>query len=158
MKNFKPFSRIILLVFLFFFFGRIGWWVLGLSWIITGGLVWLSGREAYHIGASGLIYAFASFLFFSGVIKRNIQLGAVSLLVVFLYGGIVWGMFPLKVEISWEAHLMGFVTGIVLAIYYKNDGPQRTVHLLEDDDEEDENNYWTSTNTLESGNGESKIG
>lgn len=94
------------------------------SWLMTGLWTWAGGRPAYHIGASGLVYAFASFLFFSGIVRRNIQLAAISLIVVFLYGGMIWGVLPLIPEHSWEGHLSGAIAGLILAIYYRKHGPQ----------------------------------
>jgi membrane associated rhomboid family serine protease len=95
----------------------------------------------YHIGASGLVYGYVSFLLFSGIIRRNARLMAISLLIVFLYGGFFWGMFPdffPKRNISWESHLMGGLAGLVLAVYYRKKGIQRDVYRWDEDDEEDE--------------------
>ncbi len=129
----------------FYFYRPLAFRLILLSWIITGIWVWFGGREAYHIGASGLIYALASFLFFSGFIRRSIELMAISLVIVFLYGGMIWGIFPLRDNISWESHLMGGIAGFVLAVYYKNYGPQRKKYSWEeeddDDDEEDEKRH-----------------
>jgi membrane associated rhomboid family serine protease len=96
---------------LFYFYRDVALRVILVSWLITGLSVWLAGREAYHIGASGLIYTIASFLFFSGFIRRSIELIAISFIVVFLYGGMVWGIFPLREGVSWESHLTGAAAG-----------------------------------------------
>jgi membrane associated rhomboid family serine protease len=109
----------------FYFYRPIAFRLIFLSWIITGLWVWFGGREAYHIGVSGLIYALASFLFFSGFIRRSIEMMAISLVIVFMYGGMIWGIFPLRENISWESHLMGGIAGFILAVYYKEHGPQR---------------------------------
>ena len=90
--------------------------------LFTGLLTWTIAREAYHIGASGIVYLLFSFVFFSGIIKRQYQLVAVSLIVIFLYGSMVWYMLPIKKGISWEGHLSGFIVGIILAILYKQKG------------------------------------
>ncbi len=104
----------------------------------SGLLVWLTGRENYHIGASGLVYGMAFFIFFSGVFRKNIQAIALSLFVVFLYGSIVWGMFPIDMTISWEGHLMGALSGSMIAFYYRKvDLPPKIE--LEDEDEDAEN-------------------
>ena len=130
---------------IFYFYSPIAYRVFFLTWIITGVWVWLSAREAYHIGASGLIYGFAFFLFFSGVFRKDVRLMAISILVVFLYGSIVWGIFPFFVQISWESHLMGAVAGLFLAIIYRKYGPQRKRYdwELEEDEENDEDNDYT---------------
>jgi membrane associated rhomboid family serine protease len=108
---------------IFYFYREVAFQVFSLVYIVTGTLVWIVGREAYHIGASGLIYGFASFLFFSGLIRRNRNLMAISLLVIFLYGSLVWGLIPYDYRISWESHMMGALTGILLAVIYRNEGP-----------------------------------
>lgn len=119
----------------FYFYRPVAFRLIFLAWIITGIWVWFGGREAYHIGASGVIYALASFLFFSGFIRRSIELMAISFIVVFLYGGMVWGIFPLKENISWESHLMGGIAGLILAVYYKDQGPQRKKYDWEYEEE-----------------------
>jgi membrane associated rhomboid family serine protease len=90
-----------------------------LIYFITGILIWLFARSAYHIGASGLIYGFASFLFFSGIIRRDTGAIALSLIVTFLYGGMIWGLLPLDKYISWEAHLFGGIVGFILSIAFR---------------------------------------
>ncbi len=124
----------------FYFYRPVAFRVIFLSWIITGIMVWLAGREAFHIGASGLIYALASFLFFSGFIRRSIELIAISFIVVFLYGGMIWGILPLREGISWETHLMGAVTGFLLAVIYRRHGPQRKKYEWEDEELENGDN------------------
>jgi membrane associated rhomboid family serine protease len=108
-------------------------------WLLGGFWLWLGGRDSYHIGASGIIYGLTAFLFFSGVLRRDTRLMALSLLVVFLYGGMVWGIFPLFHRVSWEAHLFGGLAGLFIAWVYRAEGPQRKVYdweLEEDDDTE----------------------
>ncbi len=123
---------------LFYFYGEVSGRVFLLNWILTGFMVWLAGREAWHIGASGLIYGLAFFLFFSGIIRRHFRLMALSLLVVFIYGSLVWGMFPIMpADISWESHMLGAVSGIFLSVWYRREGPQAPVHEWPDEDEED---------------------
>jgi membrane associated rhomboid family serine protease len=108
------------------------------AYFLTGITVWAFARASYHIGASGLIYAFGSFLFFGGIIRQHINMLAISLLVTFLYGSMVWGIFPYKPDMSWESHLMGMMTGLGLAIYYRNVGPVIQKHVWEDDDDEND--------------------
>ncbi len=120
---------------LFYFYKPIAWRVLIFSWISTGILTWLIGRNSYHIGASGLIYAFASFLFFSGLIRKHPRLMAISLIVTFLYGSMIWGIFPNEVRISWEGHLSGALVGLALAIVYRKIGPRKKTYKWEEEDE-----------------------
>ena len=105
------------------------------SILYTGLLLWLGGRPSFHIGASGLVYALASFLFFSGFIRKHRNLMALSMAVVFLYGGMVWGIFPSQEHISWEAHLFGAVNGLFWALFYKDKGPQRKKYSWELEEE-----------------------
>lgn len=131
---------------LFFFYRNLAWRTL--AWIIIcGGFwVWVSGRAgSNHIGASGLVYGLASFLFLSGILRKHIPLIAISMLVVFLYGSLIWGVFPVQEHISWEGHLWGAVAGFIAAIYYRPLGPQRTKYAWEDEEEEEvpyEEQYW----------------
>jgi membrane associated rhomboid family serine protease len=124
---------------LFYFYSQVSFRVLLWLFLLTGFAVWLTGRPAWHIGASGIIYGLASFLFVSGIIRRHIPLMALSLLVVFLYGEMVWGIFPgFRIDISWESHMLGAVAGLLLAIWYRDEGPQRPVPFYESDEEEQE--------------------
>ncbi|MGW8316053.1 MAG: rhomboid family intramembrane serine protease [Bacteroidales bacterium] len=127
----------LLSVALFYFYRDIAYKIWFLIYLIGGILLWSFGRPAYHIGASGLIYGLAAFLFVSGVIRGVRSLMAISLLVVFLYGGMVWGLLPLDVEVSFEAHITGAVAGVILALVYRDQGPEPEVSLLEEDEEEE---------------------
>lgn len=126
---------------LFYYYRRYAWQMLGFAWLLTGVFVWLFARgNSYHIGASGVVYALATFHFVSGIIRREPRLMAFSLLVTFLYGSLVWGIFPEffpEKNISWESHLMGIVTGLILAYAFRNNGPQaKKYEWPEDDDDE----------------------
>jgi len=125
---------------IFYFYKPVAFKVFFYTWFITGLAVWIGGRSAYHIGASGLIYGFASFLFFSGIIRENVNLLAISLLIVFLYGGLVWGIFPFDYKISWESHLFGAMTGGIIAFFFKKYGPPPPKEMPEEEDEEIEYN------------------
>jgi len=114
----------VLLSAIYFFYPRNAKPVLWISWILSGVMVWLFARESYHIGASGLIYAFASFIFFSGLLRSNANLLALSLLIVFLYGGLVWGLAPIEERVSYEGHISGGIIGLVLAWYFRKSKPR----------------------------------
>lgn len=125
---------------LFLFYRPIAYRVLVLITVLTGLWVWLGAREATHIGASGVIYGLSAFLLISGLIRKHPRLMALSLVVVFLYGGMIWGVFPEffpERNISWESHLAGMVAGLILAIFYKSEGPQRPKYSWEIEEEEE---------------------
>jgi membrane associated rhomboid family serine protease len=128
---------------LFFFYKRIAKQAFVWIWLISGLWLWIGGRNSqahptYHIGASTLIYGLATFLFFSGVFRRHLNLMVVSALVVFLYGSIMWGIFPIKEEISWEGHLFGAIAGVLVAFNYRKEGPQRKVYDWENESDDDD--------------------
>lgn len=123
---------------IFYFYRPISLNVFFFIYFTSGMMLWFGGREGYHIGASGLVYGFAAFLFLSGILRKHIRLMAISLLVVFLYGGMVWGVLPIDPNVSWEGHLFGGLAGFVVAFYYKDQGPQRKKYQWEIDEEMEE--------------------
>ncbi|MFH1297743.1 MAG: rhomboid family intramembrane serine protease [Bacteroidota bacterium] len=137
----------ILAAFLFYSYREIAWKVLILIYVVSGLWVWFLGVPgSVHIGASGVVYGLAAFLFTSGIIRRDTKLMAITLLVAFLYGGLIWGIFPQffpRERISWEGHLMGLLAGTILAIYFRKVGPQRPRYDWEeeDSDEDDDDPY-----------------
>ncbi len=119
----------------FYFYRPIAFSVFFWVYLMSGIWLWAAGREAYHIGASGLVYGFASFLFFSGIFRKERTLMVLSLLVVFLYGSLIWGIFPIYKQISWEAHLLGSLAGFITAFYFRHEGPQAKKFEWEDENE-----------------------
>jgi len=134
----NAFSILVLGGLISYFYPTLFLKVLVIGWITTGFWVWVFARDAWHIGASGVVYSLASFLFVSGLIRKNPHLLAVTLLVAFLYGGLTWGVFPVQQQISWESHLMGLISGLVLAVFFRNQGPKPKVYLWEDESDKDE--------------------
>ena len=123
--------------------------VMLISWLASGLITWSIGApHSVHIGASALIYSLNLFLIVSGFIRRNRMLIVISLIMVFLYGSFIWGMIPALAKlqnISWEGHLSGAITGIVLAFIFRKEGPQKEEHHWEEEDDEDDNDekpYW----------------
>ena len=123
---------------LFFFYKKIAKQVFLWLFFIAGFWLWVIGRPSVHIGASGIIYALAAFLFISGIIRKNPRLSAVSMLIIFLYGSMIWGVLPTIEHVSWEGHLAGFMAGIIVAIFYRNEGPKRKKYQWEIDEEREE--------------------
>lgn len=111
---------------IFYFYPKVAYKVFTIIYLGTGVLVWLFAREVYHIGASGIIYGFVSFLFFSGVFRKDNRSIALALVVILFYGGLIWGVLPVEQGVSWESHLFGAIVGIIAAfIYRKVDPPKR---------------------------------
>jgi len=114
----------VMMVSLYYFYNKIATKVLIYGLIFSGLLTWSFARPSYHIGASGVVYLLVSFIFFSGTFRKYYRLTALSLIVVFLYGGMVWFIFPIEGRISWEGHLAGFLVGFIFAFLYRKLGPQ----------------------------------
>ena len=123
---------------LFYFYRDLGYTVFPIIWIFSGLITWCIGRESWHIGASGLTYGLSFFLFFSGIFRQYKPLMAISILVVFLYGGTVWYMLPvtelLDEKISWEGHLSGAISGFSCACLFIRYGPQKPKDPFENDE------------------------
>ncbi len=110
--------------------------VITIIYFLTNLLVWLFARPAYHIGASGIVYGLASFLFFSGIIRRDVRAITISLLVVFLYGGLVWGVLPIDKGVSYESHFYGGTVGFLCSFIFRKIDPYKRY------DWEDEERDW----------------
>jgi hypothetical protein len=129
----KDFSHIVnnsvpiavLLGALIYFYRSVALYVLFFVWIGGGFLLWYLANNtgSYHIGMSGIIYGLFGFLLISGFIRKFLPLQAISLFVVFIYGSMVWGIFPTEERISWEGHLYGLIVGIITAITFRKKGP-----------------------------------
>lgn len=111
---------------IFYFYPKVAYKVFAIIYLGTGILVWLFAREVYHIGASGIIYGFVSFLFFSGIFRKDNRSIALALVVILFYGGLIWGVLPIEQGVSWESHLFGAIAGIIAAfIFRKVDPPKK---------------------------------
>ncbi|MBD0830705.1 rhomboid family intramembrane serine protease [Aestuariibaculum sediminum] len=131
---------LVLSMALFYFYRSIAWPIIIYGILLSGFLTWCIGRPSYHIGASGLIYVLVSFIFFKGVFAKHYRLIALSLLVVFLYGSMIWYTMPIEKGISWEGHLSGLITGLLFAIIFKKSiaKPKKYVWEQPDYNEEDD--------------------
>jgi membrane associated rhomboid family serine protease len=145
---------VVLLSSLIYFYRSIAFKVFILIWLLTGIGTWLIARENYHIGMSGVIYGLVGFLFISGAVRKYRPLMGLSLFIVFLYGSLIWGIFPMKEHVSWEGHLTGFIFGILLAYFFRKQGPQAPKYRYEIEKEmgiepEDLEEKWRQLNTVE---------
>lgn len=141
---------LILIWFLFYFYSKIAFGAFACLWLSSGFLTWIIGRGVYHVGASGLVFALLFFLFFSGIFRKYIPLVAVSLIVAFIYGSTIWSIFPITemvdASISWEGHLSGAISGFILALVFRKQGPQKPeVVWDEDKDEESEESHTSAS-------------
>ena len=124
---------------LFYYYREFSLKALFLMWFIAGLWLWFFAQDGRHVGASGLVYALATFHITSAWLRRVFRLMAFAMLVIFLYGGMIWGFFPElfpEQNISWEGHLTGALAGITVAVYFRKRGLQKPV--LEDDDEDED--------------------
>lgn len=139
---------LILLFLLFEFYPKIAPKIFGIGWLASGLLVWMlppvdiiTGNWTYSciIGASGLVYVLAFFIFFSGVFRWNTKLMVISLVVALYYGSLIWGIFPEEFfsnlsepsKISWQSHLAGSITGIALALIFRKSGEKKKKYIWE---------------------------
>ena len=109
--------------------------VIPMIWIGSGLLAWFIGRPSLHFGASGFVYGLLAFVFISGILRLDMRSVAVSVMVWLLYGSMIWGVLPIRPNMSWELHLTGAVLGVVLAIVYRRrDVMPLKRYAWEDDD------------------------
>lgn len=122
-----------LLAALIYYYREVALKVFVISWLVSGlGILFLAKLSvSYHIGISGVVYALFGFLLISGMIRRYKPLQAISLFVVFVYGSMIWGIFPQEAKVSWEGHLSGLFIGVVLAIYFRKQGPKSPKYQFE---------------------------
>jgi len=119
---------LILLAALRYFYRDHFFSVVGYGVLFSGLITWIIGRDSYHIGASGLVYVLVSFIFFKGIRTKYYRLVALSLVVIMIYGSLVWYVFPnVEKGISWEGHLGGLITGFAFAIFFKTPEYQKLI-------------------------------
>jgi membrane associated rhomboid family serine protease len=136
----------ILTTTIFFFYYEIAIPTFLIMWVFSPIILFVIGRDNVHVGASVLIYAEFAFLFFSGIFRRNLNTKRISMAVGFVYGYTVWYMFPIEQQVSWEGHISGFICGIMLAWYFRKQGPPEPVYRHEVEPElSDEDPFWLET-------------
>jgi len=136
---------------LFYFYKDLSALIFFFIWIAGGIFTFIIGKPGWHVGASGLIYGLAFYLFFSGILRKHIPLIAISLLITFLYGGLIWNMFPFfaNESTSWEGHLSGAIAGTIAAVIFRKHGPQKPEYPEEEDDDENNKEYLEETENKE---------
>jgi membrane associated rhomboid family serine protease len=131
----------ILIFSLIFFYQPIALRVMALVYLITGLWVWIIAREAYHIGASGVVYGLLSFFLFSGFIRKDMGSLAISFIVLILYGtSFFTGLLPTEYHISFESHNFGALVGFGCAVFWREVpmAGQETPSNLEPKEEEEQ--------------------
>lgn len=136
--------------FIFIYFEKEKTHILVYNFLLTGILLLFMGKSgSNHIGASGIVYAYVFFLVTHAFISRNKEMLGAAFMLIFLYGGIIYGLFPeygrlIGKNISWEGHLSGAISGVFFGILYRKRGPQLPMFFIEedDDDDDDEIGYW----------------
>lgn len=94
-------------------------------WLVTGGVIvlgglgtWLlGGPNTVHIGASGVVYGYAAFLAVYGFVARRFGQALLGILVILVYGSMVWGVLPIREGVSWQGHLFGALAGVAMALW-----------------------------------------
>lgn len=86
--------------------------------ILPGLLVWVFARTSIHVGLSGVVYFLWAYVVLYGFVRRSIKSIVISVIVIFLYGGMAWGVLPIKEGMSFESHLFGMICGAVIGYLF----------------------------------------
>ncbi len=118
--------------------------MLPLIYLGSGIGVWFYARSSFHFGASGLTFGLMFFVFVIGALRWDPRASALSMLVFFLYGGMIWGIFPTRPEISFEYHFFGAALGVAGAIVLRklDPAPVRKRYSWELEGETDDDPDW----------------
>ncbi len=144
-------SSLVVLGLLFrFSFPRLFWSTTAAVLLLGGFWTWLVARDNFHIGASGIVYGYVAFLVASGIVGKNYRLVALSLLTIFLYGSLVWGLLPIDPTMSFESHGAGAAAGLIMAVYHRSRLPRRKTYAWEEEqDPEDKGSVYRQVRALE---------
>jgi membrane associated rhomboid family serine protease len=122
------------LAMILFFYKRVATRAIILIYLLTGLGVWMFGRTVLHIGASGVIYGFISFIFWNGIFRRNIKSIVLALIILMLYSGMFLGILPNQPGISWESHLIGAIVGILVSFIFRQQLESDEARFVEEDE------------------------
>ncbi len=111
---------VILLGILFYAYPKSATFSLLGIWFISGLLTWFFARGNIHIGFSGINHGLMFLLFTIGVLRKDKRSIALAMIVFFLYGGMIWSIFPNDPKISFELHFFGAISGIIMAFVFRN--------------------------------------
>ncbi len=111
---------LISLTTLLYLYPRAAMRVIPIIWMGSGLLAWIVGRPSLHFGASGFVYGLLAYVFISGILRMDMRSVAVSVMVWFLYGSMIWGVLPIRPNMSWELHLGGAILGVAMAIVFRH--------------------------------------
>lgn len=89
--------------------------VTALIWLFGGAMTWLTGGMGFTVGASGIIFGWLAFLLVRGFFARSGRQIALAVVIFLLYGGVLWGVLPSDLDVSWQAHLFGAIGGVIAA-------------------------------------------
>jgi membrane associated rhomboid family serine protease len=136
----NSFALLVLGTVLLYGYPRTALALLVLVWLGSGIGVWLFARGSYHFGASGLTHGLMFFIFVSGILRHDRLSIALSMIIFFLYGGMVWTVFPTGPGVSFESHFFGAVMGVTGAFLFfgRDPLPPEKHYDWEDDDGPDD--------------------
>ena len=109
---------LIILVNVLLLTGELQFFIISSQIALMGGfLIWLLGRDAIHIGASGLILGYMGYVMVYGYLDPSMMTTLILLVLLYYIGGILIGLMPSDEGVSWEGHVFGFVAGIVSGLF-----------------------------------------
>lgn len=135
---------LMLVTMVFYFYSKVAIPSIAIITLLTGSMVWMFARQSYHIGASGILYGLVSFLFWSGIFRKNTRAIVLALVVLSVYSGYFTGIVPdeSKANVSWESHLSGGIAGIITAGLFKNTLENEERNLAPKPQEEEVRSYF----------------
>lgn len=120
---------------------RSRWWVIAIVWIASGVCVWYFARPSFHVGASGVTHGMFFYLFAAGILRRDKRSSVLLMVASFMYGTMLWTIFPLQPGVSFEYHFFGALSGVVCAVAFRQWDPkfrQKTYSWEQTVDDEEE--------------------
>lgn len=109
--------------------GRKAWWEVTLIVMAIAGIgTWLlGGPGSLHVGASGLVYGWLSYLIVRGIFNRSLLQTMLGVALAFAYSGLIWGVLPGNDQVSWQGHLFGAIGGVLAGMVITSDDPVKQI-------------------------------